>query len=93
LALLPSVLGDVVVAQEQASGPVDEVRRIGRVRKADGRTAIELYDQYRPGLLGVEAPEAVWVRNSGQFNSGDSLLNSAPGRRRGRRYSDHAPGA
>lgn len=41
--------------------PVYEVRPIGWVRKADGRTSIVLDDRYRPGLLGVDALEAIWV--------------------------------
>lgn len=41
--------------------PVYEVRPIGWVRKADGRTTIVLDDQYRPGLLGVDALESIWV--------------------------------
>jgi tRNA-Thr(GGU) m(6)t(6)A37 methyltransferase TsaA len=41
--------------------PVYEVRPIGWVRKADGRTTIVLGDQYRPGLLGVDALESIWV--------------------------------
>jgi tRNA-Thr(GGU) m(6)t(6)A37 methyltransferase TsaA len=31
------------------------------VRKADGRTTIELDDRYSPGLLGVDALESIWV--------------------------------
>jgi len=46
---------------EPAPSPVYEVRPIGWVRKADGRTTIALDDQYRPGLLGVDALEAIWV--------------------------------
>jgi tRNA-Thr(GGU) m(6)t(6)A37 methyltransferase TsaA len=46
---------------ELAPSPVYEVRPIGWVRKADGRTTIVLDDQYRPGLLGVDALEAIWV--------------------------------
>ena len=46
---------------ELAPSPVYEVRPIGWVRKADGRTTIALDDQYRPGLLGVDALEAIWV--------------------------------
>jgi tRNA-Thr(GGU) m(6)t(6)A37 methyltransferase TsaA len=41
--------------------PTYEVRPIGWVRKAGGRTTIELYDEYRPALLGVDALERIWV--------------------------------
>lgn len=41
--------------------PTYELRPIGWVRKADGRTTIELYDEYRPALLGVDALERIWV--------------------------------
>jgi tRNA-Thr(GGU) m(6)t(6)A37 methyltransferase TsaA len=40
---------------------VYEVRPIGWVHKADGRTAIVLDDRYRPDLLGVDALESIWV--------------------------------
>lgn len=46
---------------EPAPSPVYEVRPIGWVRKADGRTTIVLDDRYRPGLLGVESLEALWI--------------------------------
>ena len=46
---------------ESAPSPVYEVRPIGWVRKADGRTSIVLDDRYRPGLLGVDALAAIWV--------------------------------
>ena len=41
--------------------PTYQVRPIGWVRKADGRTTIELYDAYRPALLGVDALDHIWV--------------------------------
>jgi tRNA-Thr(GGU) m(6)t(6)A37 methyltransferase TsaA len=41
--------------------PTYELHPIGWVRKADGRTTIELYDEYRPALLGVDALERIWV--------------------------------
>ena len=47
--------------REPALSPVYEVRPIGWVRKADGRTNIVLDDRYRSGLLGVDALEAIWV--------------------------------
>lgn len=31
------------------------------MRKHEGRTTIELYDGYRPALLGVDALESIWV--------------------------------
>lgn len=37
------------------------VHPIGYVRKAEGRTAIVLDDRYRPGLLGVDQLESIWV--------------------------------
>ena len=41
--------------------PTYQVQPIGWVRKADGRTIIELYEEYRPALLGVDALESIWV--------------------------------
>jgi tRNA-Thr(GGU) m(6)t(6)A37 methyltransferase TsaA len=41
--------------------PTYQVRPIGWVRKAGGRTTIELYDEYRPALLGVDALDSIWV--------------------------------
>jgi tRNA-Thr(GGU) m(6)t(6)A37 methyltransferase TsaA len=41
--------------------PTYQVEPIGWVRKRDGRTFIELYEQYRPALLGVDALEHIWV--------------------------------
>lgn len=41
--------------------PTYQVHAIGWVRKADGRTTIELYDKYRPALLGVDQLEHIWV--------------------------------
>ena len=54
------VLSGAVAGPPEPS-PVYEVRPIGWVRKADGRTSIVLDDRYRPGLLGVDALEAIWV--------------------------------
>jgi tRNA (adenine37-N6)-methyltransferase len=51
----------VAGAPETEPAPVYEVRPIGWVRKADGRTSIVLDDRYRPGLLGVDALETIWV--------------------------------
>lgn len=41
--------------------PVYEVRPIGWVRKAEGRTTIEVDKQYQPALLGVGDLDAIWV--------------------------------
>jgi tRNA-Thr(GGU) m(6)t(6)A37 methyltransferase TsaA len=41
--------------------PTYGVEPIGWVRKADGRTTIELYPEYQPGLLGVDELDAIWV--------------------------------
>ena len=38
-----------------------EVRPIGWVRQADGRTTIEVDKQYQPALLGVEKLDAIRV--------------------------------
>jgi tRNA-Thr(GGU) m(6)t(6)A37 methyltransferase TsaA len=41
--------------------PVYQVRPIGWVRKADGKTTIEVDRQYEPALLGVEELANIWV--------------------------------
>ncbi|MBK1621322.1 tRNA (N6-threonylcarbamoyladenosine(37)-N6)-methyltransferase TrmO [Lamprobacter modestohalophilus] len=41
--------------------PTYQVQPIGWVRKREGRTFIELYEEYRPALLGVDALESIWV--------------------------------
>ena len=41
--------------------PVFTVRPIGWVRKADGRTTIEVGRAYEPALLGVADLHAIWV--------------------------------
>ncbi|MGE5153344.1 MAG: SAM-dependent methyltransferase [Bdellovibrio bacteriovorus] len=46
---------------EPGAGPVYEVRPIGWVRKAQGKTTIELDKRLQAGLLGVEELEAIWV--------------------------------
>jgi hypothetical protein len=45
----------------QGAGPVYEVRPIGWIRKANGKTTIEVERQYQPALLGVEHLETIWV--------------------------------
>jgi tRNA-Thr(GGU) m(6)t(6)A37 methyltransferase TsaA len=46
---------------EAPARPTYALHPIGWVRKADGRTSIELYDEYRPALLGVDALDSIWV--------------------------------
>jgi tRNA-Thr(GGU) m(6)t(6)A37 methyltransferase TsaA len=41
--------------------PTYQLQPIGWVRKTDGRTTIELYEEYRPALLGVDALDSIWV--------------------------------
>ena len=41
--------------------PSYRIEPVGWVRKADGRTTIELYDEYQPALLGVDELDAIWV--------------------------------
>ena len=43
------------------STPVFEIQPIGWVRKADGRTTIEVDERYLPALLGVDALEEILV--------------------------------
>lgn len=46
---------------EEGAEPVFEVKPIGWVRKADGRTIIEVAHQYQTALLGLEDLETIWV--------------------------------
>ena len=48
-------------AADLNTAPVFEVRPIGWVRKADGKATIEIEEQYRPALLGVENLDSIWV--------------------------------
>ena len=48
-------------AQPPGSRPVFEIHPIGWVRKADGKTTIELDERYRPALLGVDDLEEILV--------------------------------
>ena len=41
--------------------PIYQLQPIGWVRKTDGRTSIELYEEYRPALLGGDALDSIWV--------------------------------
>ena len=61
LAFLLAFAAIETEADEMVADPVYEVRPIGWIRKADGRTIIEVARQYRPALLGVEDLEAIWV--------------------------------
>ena len=66
LAALAFLLGlcaspGAVSESDKGTGPVYEVRPIGWVRKADGKTLIEIERQYQPALMGVEELEAIWV--------------------------------
>lgn len=58
--LLAAAAAETGAAGEGAD-PVYEVRPIGWIRKADGRTAIEVERRYQPALLGVAELEAIWV--------------------------------
>jgi len=40
---------------------VFEIRPIGWVRKSDGKTRIEIDEQYQSALLGVDELDAIWV--------------------------------
>lgn len=61
LPVLIAMSASLAESQERGSEPVYEIQPIGWVRKADGRTTIELEERYRPGLLGVDALDAIWV--------------------------------
>jgi len=45
----------------QAAVPVYTMGPVGWVRKADGRTWIEIDKRYQPALLGVDALQSIWV--------------------------------
>ena len=47
--------------QEGVATPVFSMYPIGWVRKADGRTYIEIDERYRPALLGVDQLDSIWV--------------------------------
>jgi tRNA-Thr(GGU) m(6)t(6)A37 methyltransferase TsaA len=47
--------------QNDAAGPVYEVRPIGWVRKAEGRTTIVIEPQYRPAMMGLADLQSIWV--------------------------------
>ncbi len=58
LACWPGALPD---AAESGSTAVYELRPIGWVRKADGKTTIEIEERYGPALLGVGELDSIWV--------------------------------
>jgi len=48
-------------ADAEGAGPVYEVSPVGWVRKADGKTSIEVERRYQRALLGVDELDAIWV--------------------------------
>lgn len=60
LALLP-VMSASAAQQNGPAGPVYEVRPIGWVRKAEGRTTIVIEPQYQPAMLGLSDLTSIWV--------------------------------
>ena len=46
---------------EEGVEPAYQVHPIGWVRKAQGRTTIEVKERYLPALLGVDRLDAIWV--------------------------------
>lgn len=63
LPLLLALTASAATAAQPEAGaaPVYQVRPIGWVRKADGRTTIEIDATYRAALLGVEDLDEIWV--------------------------------
>ncbi|WPL16590.1 hypothetical protein Thiowin_01557 [Thiorhodovibrio winogradskyi] len=41
--------------------PTYQVQPVGWIRKQDGRVLIDLYEQYRLALLGVDELDSLWV--------------------------------
>jgi len=56
--LLLSVL---IASAQGVELPTFEVSPIGWVRKAEGKTTIEVEPQYEPAMLGLEQFESIWV--------------------------------
>jgi tRNA-Thr(GGU) m(6)t(6)A37 methyltransferase TsaA len=56
-----AALASVAPSTTAEPRPTYQVQPIGWVRKSDGRTTIELYEEYRPALLGVDALDSIWV--------------------------------
>lgn len=48
-------------SSDETSQPTYEVWPIGWVRKAEGRTFIEIDKKYQPALMGVEKLDSIWV--------------------------------
>lgn len=46
---------------ERAATPVYTMQPIGWVRKADGKTFIEIDKRYQPALLGIDRVKSLWV--------------------------------
>ena len=61
LFLRLAVLSNPAHPAEEGTTPVFEMRPIGWVRKAGGRTTIEVDRRYQPALLGVDQLDAIWV--------------------------------
>ena len=61
LTMLLVMTNSIAGAPQAGSRPVYQVRPIGWIRKADGRTTIELDNQYRAGLFGVDQLDSIWV--------------------------------
>jgi tRNA-Thr(GGU) m(6)t(6)A37 methyltransferase TsaA len=61
LASLAILSSASVPALEAGNRPLYEVHPIGWVRKADGKTIIEVEPRYEPALLGVDELDSIWV--------------------------------
>ena len=61
LASLAAGWSPPVVAEAVAAAPLYTMRPIGWIRKAAGRTFIEIDKRYQPALLGVESLKSIQV--------------------------------
>ena len=63
LILCCGLHGSVFAAggREERVEPAYQVHPIGWVRKAQGRTTIEVNERYLPALLGVDQLDSIWV--------------------------------
>lgn len=61
LACWLSPSGASAETREWGQTPMYQVHPIGWVRKAEGRSVIEVDERYRPALSGVEDLESIWV--------------------------------
>lgn len=61
LAFWLAVSASSAALPAEGIAPVFEIRPIGWVRKAQGKTTIEVDEQYQAALLGVEDLDAIWV--------------------------------